>query len=207
MEISIGIFIATLVSQFVLPIHARTHLRRAQASTLSQLRDLYIEAMMTPHSDTQTFSYLELDEEIVKSLTKQRQLAKESTHEPVGSTFDPENFMHSFHCEKEMLRAIDFMHHALTQITLTHQTFVQPDALREFNDKIVLALNTIIRVIEAGQPGTDHIHVPSPDSLKQMMQKDDVFYIDGFLFSAEILTHNLGKLAQYYHLPIFDAQT
>src|SRR5579862_2186173 len=46
-EISVGILIATLVSQFILPIHARTHLRKAQADTLKQLLSYYTALIMT----------------------------------------------------------------------------------------------------------------------------------------------------------------
>ena len=130
--------IATLISQFLLPIHARTHLRRTQALTLSQLRDLYIAAMITPHSDEQIFNYIDLDETIVKSLTKQRQLAKESSNEPKGSAFDPDNFMQSFYCEKEMLRSINFMYNAMTHTKNIQHAFFQSEP-EKILDKITKA--------------------------------------------------------------------
>ena len=71
-EISIGILIATLVSQFVLPIHARTHLRRAQAATLRQLLDYYIKLMIDYYQKKCADNYKEMDEDIVKGLLKQR---------------------------------------------------------------------------------------------------------------------------------------
>ena len=199
MEISVGILIATLISQYVLPIHARTHLRRTQASTLTQLRDLYITAMST-RSDTEAFNYIEPDEFIVKSLTKQRQLAKESTHESRKSAFDLNNFMHSFYCEKEILRSFDFMHHAIRHVDNAKNNFFQSEKMHEFNEKIVQALNTLIKVIETGKPEQEHIHLPSLNALKQTATEN--FYIDGFLFAAEILQDNLEKLAVYYHIKV-----
>src|SRR3990167_1937548 len=80
LEISVGLFIATIVSQFILPINARTHLERTQAKTLEQLRDYYTESLVNKN-DMEQNSKDELDENIVKSLSKQRQLAKESVHE------------------------------------------------------------------------------------------------------------------------------
>jgi uncharacterized membrane protein YccC len=201
-EISVGILIATLTSQFVLPIHARTHLRRTQASTLGQIRNLYQQAMMSKPGDTLHTDYLDLDESIVKSLSKQRQLAKESSHEPMGSAFDPKNFMLSFHCEKEMLRAIDFMHHALDRLDDKNNSFFTSPHLAEFNKSILLALDTLIRVIETSKLEGEHIHIPSLQPLKADIQSD-FFYLDGFLFAALILTSNLTKLAEHYHLPVY----
>jgi hypothetical protein len=169
---------------------------------LRELRDLYTQAMMKPKSDVTDLNYIELDETIVKSLIKQRQLAKESTHEPKGSAFDPDNFMHSFYCEKEILRAIDFMYDALRHTGKEKNAYFHSDELKKFHEQILLALDTLIKVIDAGEPGTEHIHIPKLDDIKQ--QTERCFYIDGFIFAAEILTENLGKLAGYYHISIYN---
>lgn len=211
LEISVGIFIATFVSQYILPINASTHLRRAQARTLEQLRDYYIAAMISYQDNKQTLDYQELDESIVKSLLKQRQLAKESAAEPPGSGFDPEHFMQSLYCEREILRSVTFMHNALTHFTKSKapQLNQLPDS-HMFNETIIQSLNTLIKVIESSDAKGNHIHIPSLNSLKEELQKnmetptrEDLIYIDGFLFSAEILLISLTKLARLYNIPIF----
>lgn len=198
LEINVGILIATVVSQFILPIHARTHLRRTQAATLRQLRNLYVDAMMTPRSDALIINYLDMDENIVKTISKQRQLAKESVHEAKGSAFDPDSFMVPLYCEKEILRAIDFMHDALGHLNDAQRSFLYSQEIKTFSEAILHALDSIINVIEAGKPDDSHIHVPSLHAIKQ--KKDSAFYMDGFLFAAEVLTDNLEKLARNYHI-------
>lgn len=198
LEISVGILIATVVSQFVLPIHARTHLRRTQGATLRQLRDLYIDAMMTPRSDALITNYLDKDETIVKTISKQRQLAKESAHEPKGSVFDPDSFMPPLYCEKEMLRAIDFMHDALGHLNDAQRQFLFSEEIKHFSEGILKALDTIIHVIDVGKPDDAHIHIPSLVPFKN--KNGHLFYVEGFIFSAEILTDNLDKLARNYHI-------
>ncbi len=46
LEISVGILIAAIVSQFIFPIHARTHLRRAQAATLQQIKNYFMTVVV-----------------------------------------------------------------------------------------------------------------------------------------------------------------
>lgn len=213
-EISIGILIATLVSQFILPIHARTHLRRSQATTLEQLRDYYTGTMIERSIDEQSADYHELDENIVKSLLKQRELAKESAHEPLGTTFDSAHFMKTLYCEREMLRAITFMHNALIHIKKYEQFLDQSAAMHLFNETLLQSINTLAKAIDADNtPLNDHIHIPSLNGIKEDIQKsvdipsrEDLIYIDGFLFSAEVLTNNLATLATLYRLPIYAAE-
>jgi uncharacterized membrane protein YccC len=65
-EISVGILIAALVSQFVLPIRARDHLQKTQADTLEQLGDFYRNAMLKEPTAAVIARYQALDEHIVK---------------------------------------------------------------------------------------------------------------------------------------------
>lgn len=211
MEISIGLVIATLISQFILPIHARTHLRKSQASTLEQLRDYYSETIMSQKNDLTSLDDHDLDENIVKSLLKQRALAKESRREPMITAFDTEHFMQSLYCEREILRAITFMHNAQLHLGQTRNTHLQSSAFKSFNDSVLLAINTLIKVIATNNPSQDHIHAPGFTGLKEDFQKnistlsrDDLIYIDGFLFSAEILTNSLVKLAEIYQVPVYN---
>lgn len=210
LEISIGIFIATFVSQFILPIHARTHLRRTQATTLEQLRLRYIACLITP-PDNEELSYEELDENIVKLLTKQRQLAKEAMREPLGESYDPKLFLQSLHAEKEILRSIDFMNSARSHLNNHKDLFTRSDALKAFNADAVKALNIIINAVQADKQ-EEHIHLPMLDKLTEdltsrlpLPRPQEWIYIDGFLFAAEILVTNLMKLAHLYKIPLYNS--
>ena len=208
LEISIGILIATLISQFVLPIHARTHLRRTQATTLAQLRDYYIACMMTPGLGADAAQSQDLDEHIVKSLSKQRQLAKEAVREPLGSFYDPEQFIQFLHCEKEILRAIDFMYHTAIHIEMVEAR--EAAEIKTFNDAIVAALNSLIKTIAADKPDPqEHIHLPPLQPLKNKLHtmfaqasQDELIYINGFLYSVETLTQWLDTLSKLYQVPV-----
>jgi uncharacterized membrane protein YgaE (UPF0421/DUF939 family) len=193
LEISVGILIATLVSQFILPIHARTHLRRTQADTLSQLRDYFAACMISHDAETDPMQYEDLDESIIKSLTKQRQLSKEAVRERLGTTsYDPEKFVESLRYEREILRAIDFMHIAYVN---AKAPFTKTNGLTAFNDAIVLSFNALIRAIEADdnakQPA---IHIP--------LLNPETTAIEGLAFSAENLSKNIVRLAELYRLSI-----
>lgn len=210
-EISIGIFIATGVSQFILPIHARTHLRRAQASTLGQLRDYYSELMINRHTDGRLVNYHDLDESIVKSLLKQRQLAKESKREPLGLAFSPLRFTQTLYCEREILRAITFMHDALIEVKKAEAIFPTLASAQNFNETVIHALNTFIQALESDNVVKNHIHIPALALLKDDLLKnidspsrEELLHIDGFLFAAERLTHSLTKLADLFKIPILN---
>ncbi len=210
LEISIGILIATVVSQFILPINARTHLRRTQAATLNQLRDYYIASMMTKDGG-QAFDYHEVDESIVKSLLRQRQLAKESSSERLGSTFDPVHFSKTLYYEREILRALTFMHSAKTHIKNSAQIFMHSPAAHAFNETILQSISTLIKAIENDNTANEHIHIPELDGLKEELQKNvhapsrnELIYIDGFLFCAEVLLSSLRALAELYNLMVYE---
>lgn len=213
LEISGGILIATLVSQFILPIHASNHLRRAQARTLEQLRDYYTKAMMTPPPDEPTLDYQELDEVIVKSLLKQRVLAKESSTEPLHPEFSTTHFMQSLYCEREILRCITFMHYALTHIKSARDAYFQSPGAHFFNEIIIQSLNALIQALENPGDNSLHIHIPSLTPLKDELQKnleklsrEDLIHVDGLLFCAEILLQSLAKLAEVYHVRVYEAE-
>lgn len=201
LEISLGILIAALVSQFILPIHARTHLQRTQAKTLLQLRDYYAILMDKDQQD-KTIDVHELDESIAKSIIKQRQLAKEARSERLGPVFDPSNFSRRLYCEREMLRAISFMHDALTHLPITDTIFISSAPAQAFNQALLKFFNDLIAAMEADVPTKHVLQLPQFSSLKDELQKEvpnrsqeSMLYIDGFLFSTEILVNSLAKIA------------
>lgn len=192
LEISLGLLIAAVVSQFVLPIHARAHLKRAQIATLTQLTE-YFQTSTNP--DISDLHYEDRDEAIVKSLLKQRQLAKESTREPIGQRYNPQHFSECLHAEREILRAITFMHLARTHL-LHHPAFQTP-ALLEFQAAVIAAFNRLSGVMK--QESTTPFTPPRITALQsafstQPHSAEDSLYLNGYLFNAEILSDNIQKL-------------
>ncbi|MBV9576291.1 MAG: FUSC family protein [Gammaproteobacteria bacterium] len=209
LEISIGLFIASVISQFVLPIHASTHLRRSQATTLEQLKNYYSLVMMQPEKEN--IDITDLDEQIVKALIKQRQLAKESARERDNGTFDSTHFMQSLYCEREILRSITYMHHALQFLKKQNSFFLKLSSLQAFNQTIMESLTIIIEAINKNGPHTTPAHVPSSQALKEEFaasientSRDELVYMDGFLFSAQLLTNSLEKLIKLYNIPVHE---
>ncbi len=210
LEISIGILLAALVSQFILPIHARTHLRRSQATTLAQLRDYYKALMVDqPLDERRDDNINELNENIVISLFKQRQLAEESTREPLGLAFSKKNFSQTLYYERGILRSITFMHDALIQVENAKALFSTLPASCTFNESIIQSLNTIMTALDASHPAKSQIQIPDLATLKEelvknlgTLDKQALIYIDGFLFAAEMLTTSLIKLADLYGVSV-----
>ncbi len=200
LEISIGIVIAALISQFVLPIHANTYLRRNQATTIRQLRDYYILTLMTHDTREIIIQDQELDEAIAKTLIKQRSLAKEASRELLGEKFNRNHFNHSLWCEKEILRSIAFMHHALQASPTVKKLLSKLDILQNFNKEISEVFEKIADCLEK-KSSAKKIVIPDIKPIKEAvnnaMQKqnaDDVFYANAFLFCTENLLHRLEKL-------------
>ncbi len=209
LEISVGILIAALVSQFIFPIHARTHLRRSQAVTLGQIRDYYQAAMINRFSDPDKVSSGDLDEIIIKSMLKQRQLAKEAAPELIGKRFDPDHFARSLYCEREILRAINFMDMALSKMESIQSIYSTPNPLTPFNQAVMAALEVLIRVLKTNNLANAHIHVPDLKPMTETLHQQSLLtvnnqhiYLDGFIFSAEILVQNLHELALLYKIPV-----
>lgn len=204
-EISVGIMIAMLVSQFILPIHARTHLRRAQADTLQQLRDYFILITTAPSDEQNPIDFADSDEAIAKLLIKQRQLAKESTREPLGDFFDPNIFMHFLLCERGILRAISFMQHAYHQLQTHNSTIYQQVEFKNINEKIVAVFSALSTIVATGKSADKPIDVPDIAEIKHNLNNypethsaETQLQIDGLIFSLEILLENLRKLVSLY---------
>ena len=207
-EISIGILIATLISQFVMPIHARSHLRRTQAQTLEQLSQYFATCVKFADQPSQQPSqHEELDEIIIQTLSKQRLLAKEAKREPLGDVFDPAHFLQSLHCEKEMLRAVSLMHQTISHIK--HQGVISSALLKTFNETVLASLKILVNAIETGEPQQQPIHILPLKSLKedleqyaQLLTSEERTYVDSFVFAAETFTTHLLNLARLYNVPV-----
>ena len=198
LEISAGILIAALVSQFILPIRARDHLRAMQAKAIAQLREYYNIALFD-HLDKAAIQ--ELDEDIVKSLSAQRTLAKQASREPFGVLFDPENFNKLLRCEKEIFRSIVCMHYATEMLPGGKALLTHIPAIQKFHGLVSEAFQLIEENIRHKRSLKAQITIPSLQPLKDAINLqrpeisiDDLVYVDGLLFCAEILVVQLTEL-------------
>jgi uncharacterized membrane protein YccC len=202
LEISIGIIIASVVSQFVFPIPAKKQLRKNQTETLTQLREFYNKTLVMGLAEVQTVGHHDLDEEIVKLLLKQRQLAKQSGREPFGGAFNVEHFTHSLFCERQILRAINFMHLAQDKLRSAKLSDRMNLLLKTFHEEVLTALDAMA---ESTPEKTKSFKLPSLDAIqhlrvdsKEMLVLQPVLYFDALIFNAEIIVENIALLAKLY---------
>jgi uncharacterized membrane protein YccC len=201
-EISVGILIAALISQFVLPIHAREHLRETQAVTIRKLRAFYLATLFISQSEEESEGYQTLDEDIAQSLSKQRKLAVDAAREPLGAKFNISQFKQLLQSEKEILRCIAAMHLAYKVSPDSKKLFSNMELVKNFHDAVSEAFEKIAAAIETNTMKT--ITVPDIDLLKanifsqvEHVSANERVYLDAFLFSAEILVKQLKKLIEF----------
>jgi len=202
LEISAGIFIAAFVSQFVFPIHARTHLKRDQIITLKSLRDYYIDIFLTKNKNADDAEHHKIDEDIIKSLIIQRKIAIDATREPrAKKSFIVSQFNNLLFCEREILRSITFMHHAYEMSCESRKIFSSEHVLHDFHEKVCEALQSIATHVETNRKNFLDITIPSVTPLrdviledKQNFTEDDEKYTSAFLFCAEILVSRLNDM-------------
>lgn len=200
MEISAGILIATLVSQFVLPMHASKHLRDIQATTLRQLRAFYLATLKSEESKKAAEKYLNLDESIALSLIKQRKLATDSARELFGGVFNQKNFQELLQSEKEILRCIAAMHHIYELSPYAKALFTSEEMQKSFHVRILAAFENISVYIERSKT-EKNISLPDVETVKKCVYskgknhtREEQIYLDAYLFSAETLIAQLNCL-------------
>lgn len=205
LEISAGIVIAALVSQFVLPIHARTHLRRSQIETINQLREYYQNVLSLQENDSNEKMIQALEQPIIKSITKQRTLAELAKREPLGKKFNSEYFTQFLQCEIEILRSIDFMHYAYKHDKSTLNVLKNISSLHTFHIQIIAAMQIIEEIIEHHDHNIQDFSIPSLILVKEEIHQSEKklsdekrITIHGFLFCTEILVEQLKKLMLLY---------
>jgi uncharacterized membrane protein YccC len=204
LEILAGIVIAAIVSQFILPIHARTHLRRDQVDTLNKLRNLYFENFIAKHKDPQANHHFILDEQIIKSLIAQRKLAIDAAREPFAKqSFIVKRFSDLLSCEREILRAIDFMHHAYIASPKNIILFSSGSIMHLFHERICATLEALANSIDHPQKNALSIDIPSTLPLQTAIHNEtqlaekEITDTRAFLFCAEVL---LGQLQELVNL-------
>jgi uncharacterized membrane protein YgaE (UPF0421/DUF939 family) len=201
-EICLGLLIAALVTQFVFPLHARGRLRKMQAQTLSQFSKYYRITLLESVSEEK---FLSLDEEIVKSLAEQRALAKDSKREPLGKTFDPQQFSQNLHSEKEIFRAMVCLRYARDSFPQDKILLLQEPLILRFHQNICRLLDELSLVL-SDEKNPKISNVIAIDELKHYIEMlpastDERIYYNGFIFCAELLAKQLNLLAALITLP------
>jgi len=199
LEISIGILIAALVSQFILPIHARSHLRVNQSRTIRLLRDYYQLTLCTDFQTDITKQNQNLDEEIVKFLITQRKLATDASRELLSKTYNTKLFKQSLWCEKEILRSMIFMHHAYLASDRVKELLNALSTLKSFNQQVLESLEEIAKKLSTRidkdiSPPNILLLKESIHSMIKILTPDEITYVEAFLFSAEILCARIETL-------------
>jgi uncharacterized membrane protein YccC len=205
LEISAGILIAALVSQFILPIHARDALRRKQIQIIRLLRSYYLATFLANQNEEGSYDYHEIDEAIINSILTQRKLATEAISEPFAKKIMiVSQFSNLLWCEREMQRAITFMHHAYKSSPESKKIFSNMIILNDFHDKIGNAFETIATHLEDDTLKELEVELPSVQSIKNILRaeknnlsQDDITYTNAFLFCAEILVARLSDLVHF----------
>lgn len=203
LEIILGIGIAAGISQFVLPMHARVFLRRDQIDTIKKLKALYAENFLTKYKDPAHNEHVIMDEQIIKLLITQRKLALDAAREPFAKkSLIVKRFSELLVAEREILRAMDFMHHAFQHSAATIKIFSSEQMLHDFHEKVVMTFDQIAEQLK-NHKKTITISLPTLQALRDTIKahqnpaENDLTYINSFLFCTEIL---LEKLKELIHL-------
>jgi hypothetical protein len=99
------------------------------------------------------------------------------------------------------------MHTALAHDKQAEKIFIQSNHAKAFNESIIAGLETMKIAANADTLPGDSITIPSltpiKDEIEQsvtMPSREALIYIDGFLFSAEVMLGSLKKLAEMYNI-------
>lgn len=203
-EISIGIIIATLVSQAILPIHARKHLSRNQSQTLYLLGEFYSKAI-APNSAEKDI-LIALDEKIVRSLMTQRKLAQEAKRELLGSKFEPSRFKLLLECEKKILRSIDFLNYIYNK-PIEYMMLHNNLEWQQFNKKVTAVFSVLAQSIENPLLIFNPAEVPNLNPVKAAITKiidikpEEQAHAYALLICLENIIALLNELARVINLP------
>lgn len=201
LEISAGILIAALISLFVLPIHARSYLRKHQAQVVYLLRDYYAETFLLT-DDIEPRHFSTIDSAIVKSLIAQRKLANDAANEPINKDYKMKFFNQSISCEKEILYSIAFMHEAYIKSPTANKLFSSMESFKHFNQDVHTVLEKLAKSLKTNTidatislphltPLIESIHVTN-----KILSTEDLVSVNGLLFCAQVLVSKLEKLVE-----------
>ncbi|HEX2549897.1 MAG TPA: FUSC family protein [Gammaproteobacteria bacterium] len=199
-EIILGIIIAALVSQFVLPIHARENLTLNQANAIRKLRNYY-QATLLSDSSENVDSYQMLDEDIAKLLVQQRKLAADAIREFLGEKFNLYDFKQLLYAEKEILRAISAMQYAYKISPHVKMLCSNNTIIKGFHLSVCQVLEKVALHIETNEVEKQSVHIPEVTELKAYIfslgpgeKQEDTVYLYTFLFFAEQVVNQLNAI-------------
>lgn len=199
LEISMGILIAGLVSQFIFPIHARNYLHHDEATTIHNLREFYQATLLSdPHQKDPTH-YMALDETIIKGLIAQRKLSVEAEKEPFGVAFNLNYFTQYLWCTKEILRSMSYMFKTYQHSIECKKIFSSPEISQHFHIPITVAFEQIAQGLDRKNLKVDQVYLPTTDIIKEKIaqtsfENSDLVCANTFLFCADSLVCHLKKM-------------
>lgn len=206
LEITLGIIIAAVISQFVLPIHARENLTLNQANTIRKLRNYYFATMFSDSSETAD-SYQVLDEDIAKSLVQQRKLAGDAIREFFGEKFNLYDFRQLLYAEKEILRAISVMQYAYKISPNVKMLCSNVIIIQNFHSEVCQVLDKIAMRIETHEGDNQSIQILDATSLKNYIfeivpkeNHEDAMYLYTYLFAAEHIVKQISSMRKIIFL-------
>jgi uncharacterized membrane protein YccC len=205
LEISLGILIAALVSQFILPVHARKHLRDLQAKTIRQLREFYLVNQIAGNGVENFEDYQKLEEGIAQLLIKQRKLSTDAARELIGEEFKTIRFQQLLRAERGILRAITIMHYIQQRFKNMDEIFVDKTILKNFEKNISTFLEKIAICVETDNKEKIQLSLPDIDAFKKYvfeiesgLSDENLEYVNAYLFSVEMLVDYLKMLLELY---------
>lgn len=197
LEITVGIVIAFVVSRFIWPIHSKSRLLHTINTTLNDLHKLYQTLMLIETSNNNEA----LEEKIIAGLNNQRKLFDEVERETFKTTPLVTEFKAILRCEREILRGISLMHHALLRMAEGSRViFNQIEIVQTFHQQFSHALTqTIAELLEKIQIEQQLIVIRLPDNWQHLIKEvalanhmsADILHIDSFLFCAQRLIQQL----------------
>lgn len=200
-EITLGIFVAFLVSQFLFPMHARSYLRREIIANFQRLGELYQKIYAAPADN----EIQEIEDTIRLSLVNQRKLIKEASRESLTGKFNTEIFTKIVRCQRNILRAMNFIG-STVELSGEGKAFLQDSKeLAKFNLNVSSALTSVEKLLvkDVASPANKAFNLDFQwiENLKSALYKtkesltmDDLQQINIFLYCAKVIAENLNEL-------------
>ena len=200
LEIALGIVIAFLVSRFIWPIHSKSRLLHTIQATLNDLHKLYQTVMQIENSmDNEP-----LEEKIIAGLGNQRKLFDEVARESFKTTPLVTEFKAILRYERELLRGISLMNHALLRMAEGSRVIFNEFAIvQQFHQQFSNALiQMIAQLLGKNQTEQPILVIDLPDNWQHQIKETalakhmsaDILHIDSFLFCAQRLIQQLQLL-------------
>ncbi|MDA8561614.1 FUSC family protein [Gammaproteobacteria bacterium] len=195
MEISLGILIAAVISQFIFPVHARKHLKQLQSETIKKLKEFYLINQGQESGIENYEEYQNLEEVISQLLIMQRKLSVEAARELMGEEFKKIKFQQLLRTEIGIRRSITFMHY-INQRLKSKSGWVQDEkSLKSFQNLVVEILDKAAVLIEKKGNASDYDVIRKNLMLLQSCIKDKNHdFPKSYMYTIEMFVDYLGAL-------------